>query len=236
MSYNIYKDSKYLNYTYSNKIAPPSEYPTKLGFWLAENAYGDCGSLLDVGCGRGDYLEVFYKMGFDVTGIDLSPNIMDLKEKYSVAQVDLEEESYPYEEGSYDFLFSKSVIEHLRNPDNLFVNSFRVLKDEGTAVFMTPSWEHQSWGPFYIDHTHVTPFTAKSLENALRMAGFSEVKVEHFYQLPMIWKYPPLKVLARLLTLLRIPYRPFKSAPWSIKTNKVIRFSSEVMLMAVAKK
>ena len=75
MSHNIYKNPEYLDFTYSKKIAPLGEYPGKLGYWLAENAYEDSGSLIDVGCGRGDYLEVFKGMGFDVTGIDLSPNV-----------------------------------------------------------------------------------------------------------------------------------------------------------------
>ena len=31
---------------------------------------------------------------------------------------------------------------------------------------LTPSWRHTYWGPFFIDSTHVTPFTEASLHDS----------------------------------------------------------------------
>ena len=61
-------------------------------------------------------------------------------------------------------------------PHHLFDHAIKTLKPKGKAVIMTPSWEHNMWGPFYIDHTHVTPFTKTSLEDLFVMSGFKNVE------------------------------------------------------------
>ena len=155
-----------------------------------------------------------------------------------VVVADLENDDLPFPEIKFDFVFSKSVIEHMRDPMKLLEYSYQQLKLGGTAVILTPSWEHNYKGAFYIDHTHVTPFTRMSLEDALKIAGYENVNVYYFYQLPILWKFPWLKIFSKLLSYLPIPYNPLNKVPWSVsnKINKHIRFSKEVMLLAVAKK
>jgi SAM-dependent methyltransferase len=192
--------------------------------------------LLDIGCGRGEHLAVFAELGFEVSGTDISPRAPELARGFDVAVADLEKEDLPFAPESFDFVFSKSVVEHLRNPDRLLTASFTALRPGGVAAVMTPSWAHNFWGPFYIDHTHVTPFTAPSLEQAMVLAGYEDVRVTHFYQLPFLWRWPALRVLAKLIAVLPLPFRPFRPAPWPDGLNKLIRFSNEVMLLAVGRK
>lgn len=113
----------------------------------------------------------------------------------------------------------------MRQPFHLMSKALEVLRPGGTAIIITPSWAHTHWGPFYIDHTHVTPFTASSLADAQTIAGFEGVKVSYFYQLPFLWRYPFLKPAVRALATLPLPYRPYQSAPWPDNFNKLIRFS-----------
>jgi len=231
---NRFKNKNYLNITYSEKMAPKSSYPDKLGAWIAKNIFKRRGKIIDLGCGRGDYLESFEKLEYDICGVDISSKIEELSKKYNVDYIDFDQNDGL--ETKYDFVFSKSVIEHLKTPDNLFSTAYDCLNSEGVAVIMTPSWEYNNWGPFYFDHTHITPFTKISLKNALHIAGFKDVKVYYFYQLPILWKYPFLKPLIKILQWVHLPYRPFSDAPWPLEMNKLIRFSKEVMLLAVAKK
>lgn len=234
---NILESADYLGVTYDPKKVPYSLYPRQLGEWLMKTAFQKTGRLLDVGCGRGEYLSVFADLGCEVAGVDISPAAPGWAgDAFPVAVANLENEPMPYPAESFDFIFSKSVIEHIRHPVTVMTKVFSVLKPGGTAVIMTPSWRHNSWGPFYIDHTHVTPFTAPSLEDALLFAGFADIKVSNFYQLPLLWDYPVLKWLASAVAYLPIPYRPMDKAPWSDSVNKIIRFSNEVMLLAVAHK
>lgn len=233
---SVFKKPAYLDTTYSPEHVPYGEYPYLLAQWLLKNVYKKPGRLLDLGCGRGEHLAAFAQLGFDVTGIDISPQSPSLAAGYCVKVADLEQEPLPFAENSFDFIFSKSVVEHMHHPTALLSKALESLRPNGIAVIMTPSWAHTHWGPFYIDHTHVTPFTLPSLADALTITGFESVTSSYFYQLPFLWHYPYLKPVVRFIAALPIPYRPYQSAPWSDKVNKLIRFSKEVMLLGIGKK
>ena len=209
---SVLQDSKYLEHTYSNKIAPPSVYPNLLSMWLLQNAYGETGKIVDFGCGRGDYLHAFRGLGFEPTGLDISPSIEHLSD-YTVEKMNFEEDEFPFPKESFDFAFSKSVIEHLRDPHYYFKGIHDSLKDGGKAVII-------------------------SLKTALEIAGFKNVRVKYFYQLPFLWRFPWLKPLVKLFAKLPLPYSPYNEVPWATSNqfNKLIRFSKEAMLLAVVEK
>lgn len=234
---SILARGEYLETTYSAQRKPYGKYPAQLGRWLLDGAYGKPGRLLDVGCGRGDFLSAFRDLGFDVAGIDISPSAQKMAgPDIQVELANLETDPLPFPSESFDFIFSKSVIEHSREPTLILSKAFEALRPGGLAVIMTPSWSHNHWGPFYLDHTHVTPFTRPSLSDAMSYVGFEEIRVSHFYQLPFVWKFPVLMPVCWLLNFLKLPYRPMHNVKWGNGINKTIRFSREVMLLAVGRK
>lgn len=233
---SVLSSKKYLEVTYSESRAPKNEYPYLLCQRLLQHYYKKTGTLLEMGCGRGDHLKIFQQIGFTVSGIDISEAARDFAQGYQVAVADFERDPFPYPSESFDFVFSKSVIEHMRHPSCLLAQAFEALKPGGVAVIMTPSWAHTYWGPFYIDHTHVSPFTAPSLTDAMTICGFTDVRTEHFYQLPFLWKLPFLKAAVKAFAAVPLRYRPYQDASWPDGFNKLIRFSKEVMLLSVARK
>ncbi len=232
----------YLDVVYSTERRPVNDYPNKLARRILSRHLFPRGleksaRILDVGCGRGDMMRAFAAEGFDVEGMDLSPKAPELCKPHKVWQANFGDGPLPCPENSFDLIFCKSVIEHMHEPNKLVTGVLAALKPGGLVVFITPSWLHHGWGPFYIDPTHVTPFTLPSLRDILAMNGFDNIQVEHFRQLPFLWRYPLLSPLAKLIALLPIPYRPFfPDAPWPTGLNKLIWFSNEVMLMGVARK
>jgi len=232
----ILKDSRYLQVTYSGERAPVGEYPSHLARHLMETAYYKTGKLLDIGSGRGDFLDAFSHLGYEVSGVDISPLSAAGAGTTTIKTCNFECESLPFPDNEFDFVFSKSVIEHLHTPHHLVSGAFQVLKPGGVAVIMTPSWAHTYWGPFYIDHTNVTPYTIPSLADVLQIAGFEKISSQYFYQLPVVWKHPSLLPLVRLFSVLPLSYRPYENARWPDSFNKLIRFSKEVMLLAVCQK
>lgn len=227
----------YLDLTYSEERAPRGDYPALLARLLLDRVYRAPGRLLDLGCGRGDALDAFADLGFETWGVDVSPRVRDLAPRHRVEVADVERESLPVSAGTFDAVFSKSVVEHMHRPMALLDAAFAALRPGGVAVVMTPSWEHNAWGPFYVDHTHVTPFTVPSLADALELAGFGEVEVSHFHQLPFLWRRPYLRPAVRALASLPLRYRPYdRGARWPEAANKAIRFAKEVMLIGVARK
>lgn len=233
---SIFKNENYINHLYSEKRRPKNDYPAKLASHLISNYFKGTGALLDVGCGRGDMLKALFNAGNKVSGVDLSPVSADACKPHLVKIANLETDELPYSEGSFEYVFSKSVIEHLHNPTHFLDQCLRVLAPGGKAVFMTPSWIHNSWGPFYLDHTHVTPFTLPSLRDAMVISGFQNVKVLHFYQLPIVWQNAWLTFIVKLFSLLPLHYRPMHDSTLPNSLNTFIRFSKEVMLLGVGTK
>jgi SAM-dependent methyltransferase len=230
------KKKNYLEVSYNEKKFPKTDYPKKLADYLFEKHLKKTGSIIDLGCGRGEFLESFQKIGFEVSGVDVSPGIQDLNHIFNIKQCDFENELLPFKNNSVDFVFSKSVIEHLRYPEKVIDECFRILKFGGKAIFMCPSWIHTYWGPFYIDHTHVTPFTLPSLNQLLELSGFKIISSEHFIQLPILWRYPFLKIFSGITAALPIPFRPLYNSLLPESLNKWVRFSKEKMLLVVGEK
>jgi len=211
---------KYLDVTYPQKA---TEYPYLLADYLTTRFItgGEFGApkLLDVGSGKGYFIDAFEICGMKVTSID--------KDKCN-----LEHDMFPFHGEFFDYVFAKSLVEHIRNTENFFTEIYRVLKPGGLAIILTPDWESR-YKDFF-DYTHVTPFTRKALQDALEVHAFKEVSVEKFYQLPLLWTYPQLKFLARLTALLPDSWK-WKDKRQTIH-NEWIRFSKELMLLGIGKK
>ena len=108
-----------------------------------------------------------------MAGIDLSEEAIDLCKPIEVRQVNIEkEEDENNYEKKFDIIFSKSLIEHLNQPIKFFEYCKKMLKKDGTLIVLTPSWVHHSFGPFYLDFTHITPFTLHSLRDIGKLSGF----------------------------------------------------------------
>lgn len=228
----------YLDIVYSKERRPPTDYPRRLARYLAEVHAPSGGRLLDLGCGRGDMLRAFDAAEFDVAGVDISPDVTSHCQPLEAHCVDLVNAPLPFAPGSFDVVFSKSVIEHLHDPMPFLGTALEALKPGGTAIIMTPSWIHHGWGPFYLDHTHVTPFTAPSLHDAMSIAGFDQIDVTHFRQLPFLWRWPILNVPVALFSKLPLRYSPMhgQRKRWPNGIDNFIRFSKEAMLLACARK
>lgn len=229
---SIFKDN-YVQETYEKKNF---DYTEKFCKHIAARfgmKHGD--RLLDIGCGDGIITNQFDSLGIDSFGIDISEASNEFFDKSKFRKHNLLEVGYPADDNLFDFVFCKSVVEHLREPDILIDEAFRVLKKGGVFICMTPSWKHSYQEAFYIDHTHVTPFTRYSLQKICEMSGFKS-KCEYFYQLPLLWRCPLLHAGRFILQKLPIPYAPFSNAIKSEKLNKIVRFSKEAMLLCEARK
>ena len=119
-------------------------------------------------------INVYYHAADLKTKIGCENGIKSVEKKFEIKECDLENESIPYSDNTFDFIYSKSVIEHVRNADNFVSESYRVLKPGGIAVFMTPDWGTQ-YKTFWDDYTHVILFN-----KAMFAIFLAEVIPPHF--------------------------------------------------------
>ena len=218
----------YVEVIYSPEDRPLTSYPEKLASYLSKRfSLQPNMSILDIGCGRGEFLNGFEKLGLNGFGVDLSKAAMAYFPKSKIKVANIELDGLPYADDSFDVVFSKSVIEHFYDPDRLAQEMFRVLKPGGVAITLCPSWEY-NYKIYFEDYTHRTPFMKDSLRAVQIINGFHSVKVDYFRQLPLLWKFPwilPLSVVSIYI---------FPS--FMRRFSKWIRFSKEVMLLSSSRK
>lgn len=94
--------------------------------------------LIDVGCGNGKGTPFSYR---DKTRISLGIDISwDLKENATVHyKVMGDAYKLPLYDNSVEIVVCQELIEHLHSPQDLFFEVWRVLKDRGIFVLMTPN-------------------------------------------------------------------------------------------------
>ncbi len=214
----------YLDVRYAVVERPYTEYPAQLARYLSDTHLiaHQGGRLLDLGCGRGEFLHGFAQLGFSARGVDRSkPQSPRFKEP--VVAADFERSGLPFEDASFDVVFNKSVLEHLHDVSYVLQECRRVLAPGGLLVSLVPDWRCQ-WRHFYDDWTHVRPFTLIGLRECLTSHGFGIRHAERFRQLPFLWKRPYLAPVAGICSLL----------PDRMKRHKLVRFSKEWMLLVVA--
>ena len=137
--------------------------------------------VLDLGCGRGEALEVFAAHGLSVRGVDSSSEMVArCREKGLRAdQGDLFSYLASVQEGSLGAVVSFHVIEHLpaETLPKLCRLVWRALAHGGVLVLETPSPLSMVMAArnFWIDPTHLRPVHPAHLEVTYREAGFEPV-------------------------------------------------------------
>lgn len=141
--------------------------------------------VLDIGCGNGLFINSLKKNGWDVYGIDISEksvnfarNTLNLK---NVKQGDVENISYP--KSFFDVIVMNHVIEHVYDPNKLFLNASKILKPDGIMIVTTPNIRSinfsifgQDWFPLETPR-HLTLFSPQSMTKLAKNSGLKIVKI-----------------------------------------------------------
>lgn len=120
-------------------------------------------SALDLGCGRGEWLELLKDEGFSVTGVDLDASMLAecTKRGLSVVCRDALDFLENTASESVNIISAFHLVEHISfgQVDLLVYHALRVLKPGGLLILETPNPENilvgSNW--FYQDPTHVRP-------------------------------------------------------------------------------
>lgn len=97
----------------------------------------DFQSVLDVGCGRGELLELFLEEfpGIRACGIDLSERKLSGGEQKREKELTVgDAENLPYPDGSFDLLICGNSIRRCPNPARAINQFYRVLKKGGSLI------------------------------------------------------------------------------------------------------
>jgi len=145
------------------------------------------GSLLDIGCGTGDFLAVLetYR-GWKVRGLEpheTAATIAREKYKLEVDQCRIDQASYPPD--SFDAVTLWDVLEHVDNPRCALKRIREFLRPDGLVVIGVPnrdSFDASLFGPAWAGldlPRHFSVFSFAHLSECLRVAGFDRVTMSN---------------------------------------------------------
>ena len=138
---------------------------------------------VDLGCGRGEWLELLNEVGFNAHGVDLDEGMLaachDLGLK--VSRYDAIEFLMELPDASQVVVSGFHVAEHIKFSELqvLVQEALRVLKPAGLLILETPNPENIVVGSsnFYVDPTHQRPIPPQLLSFLPEFYGFEKVKL-----------------------------------------------------------
>jgi O-antigen chain-terminating methyltransferase len=140
--------------------------------------------VVDLGCGRGEFLELLRSAGVEARGVETNANVVrECREKgLDVVAADLVEYLRAQETGALGGVFAAQVAEHLPPPvlSALLAEAHRVLRADGLLVLETvnPASALAFLDVFIRDLTHERPLHPETLRFLAAAAGFGEVRIE----------------------------------------------------------
>jgi SAM-dependent methyltransferase len=146
--------------------------------------------ILDVGCGRGEWLELLNEQGFRGQGVDVNRVVIEQCRQQGLEVVESDALAYMQSlpDNSLGAVTGFHIIEHLAFDVmiKLFDETVRVLKPGGVAIFETPNPENILVGSyaFYLDPTHRNPLPSPIIRFLGEARGLCRVEIMNLNPLP----------------------------------------------------
>ena len=156
------------------------------------------GPVLDVGCGRGEFLELLSAAGVPAAGLDLNHEMVELCRSRGLQVIESDAVSHlaTLPDGSLGGLFAAQVVEHLQPAYLLrFLElAFHKVAPGGTIVLETlnPACWVAFFDSYIRDITHVWPLHPETLHYLVLASGFSAASIEYRSPVPEEQKLQPI--------------------------------------------
>ena len=146
--------------------------------------FRDAAPVLDLGCGRGEFLGLLREAGIEARGVDADADMVAFArgEGLPVEQADLLPRLESLEDGALGGVFMGQVVEHL--PPPALVRALELahakLRPGGLLVAETINpLSPLALRHYFADLTHAQPLVPETLELLARQAGFRETELRY---------------------------------------------------------
>jgi len=184
-----YKSDDYISHTDSNRnlfertyhIIKKMALRRKLS--LINSFSKQKGTLLDVGCGTGDFLEFSKQKGWRVVGIEPNDEARAIANKKTNNSVYKTNHLLNLENHSFDIITLWHVLEHLPNLEEHIAEFKRLLKPNGTLIIAVPNYKSYDakiyktyWAAFDVPR-HLWHFSKESIKILMETFKMNVVKM-----------------------------------------------------------
>lgn len=153
-------------------------------FPLAElGAAARTGTLLDVGCGRGDLAAAWIAAGWRVLGIEPSPQAAATARARGAEIIGETLSTTELDAGCLDAVVFRHSLEHVVDPRTDLRRVRAALRPGGRLAVIVPnwsSWQRRAFGSYWFPlelPRHRTHFSAEGLQHAIESADFQHIEI-----------------------------------------------------------
>ena len=146
--------------------------------------FRDAAPVLDLGCGRGEFLALLRESEIEARGVDLDPDMVAYArgEGLEVEHADAVEYLQGLDDGSLGGIFAAQLVEHVPAPTlvRLLELAAAKLRPGGLLVAETINpLSPLALRNYYADLTHAQPLVPETLELLARQTGFQDIEVRY---------------------------------------------------------
>lgn len=183
-----YKSDDYISHTDTKRNLLEYVYHTvreislKRKLKLINSFKAESKTLLDIGCGTGDFLETALKNNWEITGIEPNESARKIANSKTNNSVFDTSELEKLQANSFDVITLWHVLEHLPHLENQVALLKRLLKPNGTLVIAVPnykSYDAQYYKNFWAAYDvprHLWHFSKTAIEKLFQVEKMSIVK------------------------------------------------------------
>ncbi len=175
------------------------------------------GRILEIGSGHGFFLESMEKLGYNMTGIEISKEKRRFAKKISKSEIlNVNLLTEDIELKKFDAIVLFHVLEHLPNPSKFLKKISSLLNLNGKIILEVPNSDDKqlisnlAYREFYWQRAHLHYFNPKSLNSVIKKAGLRTkiVGVQRYSVENMInWKLTNKPQINNPAFTLEEPYR-----------------------------
>ncbi len=152
--------------------------------------FKNCKNVLDIGCGRGEFLSLLKENGIGAKGVDLNEDMvlfcqkngLDVKETHALTYLG------SLEDKSLDGVFSGQVVEHFQSTELIDLVKLCYDKMKYGTYFIVETINPLCLSvfamSFYMDLSHVKPVHPETIKFILESVGFREIQFKFFSPFP----------------------------------------------------
>ena len=172
-----YWNSRAEGYTLSNREELEDEHRIFLWEQQIRRALNGriCRHVLDVGCGPGFFSVLLARLGYEVTAVDYTENMLAEARKNAAhygVDIDfrrMDAQNLDFEDGIFDLVISRNVLWNLEQPEQAYREWLRVLKPNGTVMNFDGNFYYYVTDAEYGDrtrweHKHMQGINANSID------------------------------------------------------------------------
>jgi len=147
-------------------------------------------TVIDIGCGRGEWLKLLKNSDVNAIGIDMNAAMVEACEAQGLSALCMDAIHYLRQqpEGSLAAITGFHIIEHLPFEVllSLFDAALRALRPDGLIIFETPNPENLTVGAcnFYFDPTHRNPIVPAVAQFMAKQRGFAKAEILRLHPYP----------------------------------------------------